>query len=590
LRLSLHLKITVLFILIIAVILSAVYFYLEYNLRNNTLQRIRGNLFKQTDLVRFILEKYPEDIFWSGDIDTAADEISSRLKVRVSIIDSKGKVVGDSDLDKEDLKDLENHKDRPEIRAAFSSGTGESIRFSRTLKEDLLYFAAFFDQAEFQGVVRLSLPLSEIRTVSDRLKKILLFSLLFAFILALSISAGVSYFISRPVKEAAWVARSIAHGDFSRKVPSGANDELGDLARSINHMSGQIKARIEEVNTNRSRLETVLASMVEGVMVVDSKGVILLMNQALQDLFSLKEDPAGRRPLEVIRNIKMQEIAENAYSLKEGTKKYELSLFVPEEKILLINVSPLRQDSLAAGAVLVFHDITELRRLEKVRRDFVANASHELRTPIASIKGYAETLLEGALEDKKNARDFLKIIYDDSERLSRLITDLLDLSRIESVPSVIKTKPCDLKPLVEKAGAGLKKQAEKKGLALKIDLPSDLPRVRIDQSQIIEVLLNLIDNAIKYTEPGGEIVISAREEEKTVKIEVKDTGIGIPEKHLSRIFERFYRVDKARSRALGGTGLGLSIVKHIIQSHGGEVFVRSIPGRGSVFSFILPVS
>ncbi|MEA3328819.1 MAG: ATP-binding protein, partial [Candidatus Omnitrophota bacterium] len=338
----------------------------------------------------------------------------------------------------------------------------------------------------------------------------------------------------------------------------------------------------------RSRLKAVLLSMFEGVMVVDLKGAILLMNQTLKDFLHIKEESDGKEPLEIIRNIEIQELVDTVLKLQEGVESREIAVFVPEEKILLVHATPVIREGRPEGAVLVFHDITSLRRLEKIRQDFVANVSHELRTPISSIKGYAETLLEGALDDKENARDFLKIIYSDSDRLAKLIDDLLDLSKIESGKLKLILKSAALEPVVKRIVSGLKAQAKAKSLVININISKDISNILVDEGRIAQVLLNLIDNAIKYTNEQGEITILVKDQGEFIQVDIADTGIGIPEKDISRLFERFYRIDKARSRELGGTGLGLSIVKHIVSAHHGEVSVQSVLGQGSTFSFTIP--
>ncbi|MGD9015666.1 MAG: ATP-binding protein, partial [Candidatus Omnitrophota bacterium] len=284
----------------------------------------------------------------------------------------------------------------------------------------------------------------------------------------------------------------------------------------------------------------------------------------------------------------IQEVADSVLKLKQGVISKEVSFLLLEERIFLVHATPIIRGGISEGGVLVFHDITELRRLEKIRQDFVANVSHELRTPVSSVKGYAETLLEGALKDKKNARDFLRIIHSDADRLAKLIDDLLDLSKIESGKLKMDLKSYSIKPIVKRVISGLDKQSKEKSIRIKEDIPRDIPNILADESRIAQVLLNLMDNAIKYNNEGGSITILAKEKDNFIRIEISDTGVGIPEKDLPRLFERFYRIDKARSRELGGTGLGLSIVKHIIQAHNGEVFVQSIFGKGSTFSFTIP--
>jgi PAS domain S-box-containing protein len=328
--------------------------------------------------------------------------------------------------------------------------------------------------------------------------------------------------------------------------------------------------------------------MLEGVLVTDQKGEILLMNPSLRKTFLIDLPPEGKRSLEVIRNAKIQEVVDRTLQNKQKLISEELSLTVPEEKFLKVNAVPIVREGEVNGAILVFHDITELRRLERIRQDFVANVSHELRTPISSIKGYAETLLDGAMNDQQNSRDFIEIINRDSDRLAKLIDDLLDLSRIESGKLKMVFVPTDILGVIKRTMFIIENLAKMKSISIEIQAAENLSNVLADETRLSQVILNLLDNAIKYTSEGGEIKISVRSNDQFVEVDIADTGIGIPEKDLSRVFERFYRVDKARSRDMGGTGLGLSIVKHIVQAHGGEVWVRSKLEHGSTFCFVIP--
>ena len=587
-RISIQHKITLIFVIISAFILCSVFFYLTKNLTDFTYNRIKTNVAKQISLCKSYLVDTAFDDINSYDLDVIADKIGHDLDLRVTLIGLDGTVYGDSKLEGENLRKVENHLYRSEVQQALKSGTGESRRFSTTIKEDFLYIASVFNKNDTRGIVRLSIPLSEIEQLLNRLRYMLIFSLLTAFILAILVSYLASYFISRPLKEISWATEDIAHGNYSKRISIKSNDEIGNLASAFNNMSGQVKARIEEVSESKSRLEAVFLSMFEGVMVIDTSGSILLINEALKKFLKIEDDPSGRKPIEVIRNIQIQEIVDNTLLSAGGLVSKEISTLLPEQKILLVHATSIKKDKNIEGAVLVFHDVTDLRKLEKIRQEFVANVSHELRTPISSIKGYAETLLDGALKDKENAEDFLKIILADSNRLANLIDDLLNLSKIESGKLLIETKSHKLLLIVEKVISSLKGQIENKSVAIKIDIPKDVQNVMVDATRIKQVLFNLIDNAIKYNSPNGKITISAQEKNDFVKVDIADTGIGIPNEDLHRLFERFYRVDKARSRELGGTGLGLSIVKHIIQAHNGEVSVQSIEGQGSTFSFTLP--
>ncbi|MFH2145195.1 MAG: ATP-binding protein [Candidatus Omnitrophota bacterium] len=587
-RINIQHKIAVIFILISAIILLGVFFYLSNNLKDYTYNRIRRNVTKQISLCKSYLADITFKNINSYELDGIADKLGGDLDLRVTIIGIDGTVYGDSELEGEALRTVENHLYRPEVQQALKAGIGQSKRYSTTIKENFLYIASVFNNDDTRGIIRLSIPLSEIEQLLNRLRHTLGIAFLAAFILSVLVSYLASYFISRPLKEISQASQDVAHGNYSKKITIQSNDELGDLSSAFNYMSEQIKARIEEVNESKTRLEAVFLSMFEGVMVVDVNGSILLINDALKHSLKINEEPLGRKPIEVIRNLQIQEIVDNVLNSNSGLISQEISTLLPEEKVLLVHATPIEKERNIEGAVLVFHDVTDLRRLEKVRQDFVANVSHELRTPISSIKGYAETLLEGALKDKENAKDFLKIILSDSNRLAALIDDLLNLSKIESGKLTMEIKPYKLISLAEKVIASLKGQIENKSITIKMNIPKNFPDILADETRIKQVFLNLIDNAIKYNHPKGEISIKAHEIDDVVKVDIADTGIGIPNKDLPRLFERFYRVDKARSRELGGTGLGLSIVKHIVQAHNGEVSVQSVEGQGSTFSFTIP--
>ncbi len=587
-KINIHYKITIIFTIILAIILFGIYLSLNDNLKTNTYQRIKTNLFKETALCKSFIEQHYIQNLQSQELDNFLHEIADDLNLRVTIINLEGTVLADSEVNRDILGKVENHLYRPEIQQALHSGIGESRRFSTTVKKDMLYVASTIGRNKPEGIIRLSMPLAEIELISNHLKKLLIVSLLFAFFLAIIISFAASMFISQPIKKMSLFAQDIAKGDFSKRILNLTNDEFGDMAKAFNYMSEQIKLKINEVNLSKSRFEAILLSMFEGVMVVDTKGTILLMNRALKDLLKVKDEFVNKKPLEILRNIEIQEIVDNTLKLKQGVESREISVLFPEEKILLIHATPVVRENETEGAVLVFHDITSLRELEKIRKDFVANVSHELRTPVASIKGYAETLLDGALEDKNNAKDFLKIIYTDIDRLARLIDDLLNLSRIESGKFKMNLQLCAIAPIIKGVVSRLNKQARDKSITIKTNIPEKLDSLLIDETRIAQVLFNLIDNAIKYIPEKGNIIISVNEKDGFIQINIADTGSGIAQEHIPRLFERFYRVDKSRSQELGGTGLGLAIVKHIIQAHQGEVFVQSILGQGSVFSFTLP--
>lgn len=587
-RVKIQHKITFLFIIISAVILLSLFIYLSDNLKDYTYRRIKTNIFQQLQLSKSYIQDIPIRNIFSYEIDSVADKIGNDLGLRVTFIGMDGKVYGDSEINESELSFVENHLYRPEVQQVIKSGYGESRRFSTTVKKEFLYTAALFNKNNSQGIIRLSIPLSEIEDLLNNLTATLGIVLLAAFVLAGIVSYLASLFISRPIGEISWAAKDIAYGNYARKISIQSQDEIGDLGTAFNDMSEQIKIKIEEVSQGKSRLEAVFLSMFEGVMIVDLEGKILLINQSLKSFFEINEYYLGKKPIEVIRNLQIQDLVDNILVSNVGMISEEISTLLPEGKSLLVHATQIKKNENIEGAVLVFHDVTILRSLEKVRQNFVANVSHELRTPISSIKGFAETLLAGGLNDKENAEDFLKIILAESNRLANLIDDLLHLSKIESGKLVMEKQPCKLLEIVEKVIGSLKVQLNSKSIIVKINVPENIPDILVDETRLKQVLLNLIENAIKYNNPQGEILISAGLVNNFVKVDIIDTGIGISSKDLPRLFERFYRVDKARSRELGGTGLGLSIVKHIIQSHNGEVSVQSLEGQGSTFSFTVP--
>jgi len=588
-RIKLHWKLTLIFCFIVIFAISAGYFYLDSHLKSYVESNLENNIKHQLVLGRDLLEYHLKDKTSPIDFQELASKIGNTLGLRATIIALNGKVLGDTDLTREQVFSVENHANRPEIKDALKKGLGVSKRFSYTVKKDMLYTAIPFGKEGTRGILRFSVSLRAIEILQAKMRKVVGVSIVGILILILGLTFLVSVFVSRPLSEMSTIAKAMSEGDFSKKASIHSRDEIGELARSLNSMSEEIKDQIEKINSERAKLDLVLSSMFEGVIVTDEKEKIILMNASLRKLFFVDSNPEGKKPLEVIRNTAVGEMVDRILTGKQHLITEEIAVNIPEEKVLKVNGVPIMRNNKLEGAILVFHDITELRRLEKIRQDFVANVSHELRTPISSIKGYAETLLEGALEDKDNAKEFINIIYQDSNRLANLINDLLDLSKIESGKMRMLLVPLDTVPLIKRAVAVMENQARVKSIELKLDLPSGLPKINSDETRFSQVMINLIDNAIKYSPEGGSITISAKLVNNVLQIDISDTGIGISEKDLPRIFERFYRVDKARSRELGGTGLGLSIVKHIVQAHGGEVWVKSELGLGSTFSFTIPL-
>jgi two-component system, OmpR family, phosphate regulon sensor histidine kinase PhoR len=589
-RINLPWKLTVVFGSAIIIGLLVGFFYLSFHLKTYLDSNLNASLRRELTLGRDFLETSLKDRDGLLDAPRLADRIGKNLGMRVTIIARDGKVVGDSDLDAEQLKVVENHANRPEVLAAFAKGFGESKRYSYTIKKYLLYAAIPFGGEKPVGVLRFAIPLTDVKSLEEKFQKVVFFSLGLVLFLSLGFTFVLAVLVSRPLREMAGIAQAMAKGDFTRRPSVVARDEVGELARAINYMSNEIQLMIEQSRQEGEKLDAVLSSMSEGVMVVNKEGEILLMNPSMRKFFFVDTPPEGRRPAEIIRNTAVLDILTRMSSGKDGMVSEEIALLTPEERTCRVNAVAMIKDSRFDGAVLVFHDISQLRRLEKIRQDFVANVSHELRTPVSSIKGYAEALLAGAIDDPKNAREFISVIYDNGERLAKLINDLLDLAKIESGKMQIVLLPVALRPVVDRCLGILEKLVAKKSLKITVNMPETLPKVSADESKLEQVFLNLLDNAVKYTPEGGAVKVRAVLQENVICVEIEDTGVGIPEEDLPRIFERFYRVDKARSRELGGNGLGLSIVKRIVFAHRGEVSVVSETGRGSTFSITLPIA
>jgi two-component system phosphate regulon sensor histidine kinase PhoR len=419
-----------------------------------------------------------------------------------------------------------------------------------------------------------------------------------AFLIAVGLSIWLARSVTKPLSDIATAARELAAGNLAVRMKASASDEVGFLANTLNHMTEELRSKIEELSEDRAQLLAMLTSMVEGVMVLDSKARILQVNPAWERMFGVtRAEARGRQSSDVFAHPKLNELVSAVLAARAGQ----------EAEIVLANGRCLNIEASVAGgeqdneacAVLVFHDITELRRLEHIRKDFVANVSHELRTPLTSIKGYVEALLDGGKDDPETSVRFLDIILKQSDRLNLILEDLLQLSKIESGQVQFKQEPLHIGSVVERTIAMIKPLADKKQHELRSEVEPGLPLITGDQERLVQVVANLLDNAIKYTPEGGQITVSARRipvsaqrmadgPRNGVELTVTDTGIGIPEKDRPRVFERFYRVDKARSRELGGTGLGLAIVKHIVEGHGGQIRVEGNVPSGSRFVVRLP--
>ncbi|HKE62711.1 MAG TPA: ATP-binding protein [Nitrospira sp.] len=532
-------------------------------------------------------------------LQTIVRELSRRALARVTLVDSTGRVLADSAVSDRDLTTIENHRTRPEIEQAIATGSGTDLRASHTTGDRTLYRAVRLNEPGTTSsplYLRLGLPMTALEQELAKLKRNLAIAFGSAFLIAVGLSIWLARSLTKPLSDMATAARQLAAGDHSVRIQTRSRDEVGLLADTLNHMTDELRSKIEELSEDRAQLLAMLTSMVEGVMVLDYKGRILQVNPALELMFGVtRAEARGRQFAEVFGHSELNALVSTVLATRTGQE--DEIILTPSGRCLDVEASVAggEQDN-EACAVLVFHDITELRRLENIRKDFVANVSHELRTPLTSIKGYVEALLDGGKDDPATSVRFLDIILKQSDRLNLILEDLLQLSKIESGQVQFKQEPLHLGSVVERTIAMIKPLADKKQHRLSAQIAPNLPLITGDEERLVQVLANLLDNAIKYTPEGGQITVAARRmplaqadvRRNSVELAVTDTGIGIPEQDRPRVFERFYRVDKARSRELGGTGLGLAIVRHIVEGHGGQIWVEGNVPTGSRFVVRLP--
>lgn len=557
--------------------------YVNHLLEKRLVEESRSNLQQQAQLGRMLVEQQR-----GVPPQALAKKLGVAIKARVTLIAADGRVVGDSDVRDDQVAGLENHRSRPEIQQALASGSGWSIRFSDTLRTTMLYTALPLPDHE-AAVIRLALPLEYFDVAKRALHNLLGGTVALMLLVSFGLSLFLSRITSKPLREIADAAARIGTGERGVRIPTGQGEEIDYLARVLNDMATRIDDQLHRLTSEQQRLAAILRGMGEGVMVTDTRGSIMLVNPAFRKQFGLPGEVEGKPLVEACRNPDLLAAYEEQ---RESGDEVTCEITIPVTNLVLMaHWVPLSRDNGNRGTVAVFHDISDLKRVETMRRDFVANVSHELRTPVAVIKGYGETLLDGALEESaERSRRFVEVIVSHAERLTNLINDILTLSKLESRDASLALQPLDLCGTVNKAQMLMEDHARAKGVRLTATCPEGTPKVLADQGQLEQVLLNLLDNAIKYTPDGGDVAITVSRTGGQVRVDVSDTGIGIPSKDLPRIFERFYRVDEGRSREQGGTGLGLSIVKHIVQLHGGEISVASEAGKGSTFTVLLPTS
>ncbi len=573
------------YFLIIIIALLAVSWYASSSVKKFYVEEKAGELEERARMVKHRIFSGSEGIANERALDAVCDTLGAISGMRVTVILPSGRVVGDSE---EDPSVMENHAGRPEIMAAFRGERGSSIRYSETLNRDLLYVAVpVWRAGKLLAVIRTSVPLLSLEKSLGWMYARIFGAGVVVAVLALVIGAVVSRKITAPLEVIRRGAERFAADDLDYRLPRQGILETDTLSEVMNGMAGRLAVRIENARRQRMEQEAVFASMNEGLLVVDDDERIIRMNPLAREIFTAgPEEVIGRTIQEVVRNPEVQRLAQQLIS---GEEPEEIEIRTGDEGCYSVSGAPLHGEGEEnQGAVLVLRDIARLRRLENIRRDFVANVSHELRTPITTIKGFAETLLDEGPGNTEKARRFLKIISRHADRMNIIIEDLLTLSRLQQAENgADRFERLKIEDVLDETLDFCQAGAEDRNIEIITEYPEDL-YIKAVPVLLSQALSNLVDNAIKNSEPGGRVRVTVKEDEDGVKIEVLDRGRGIEKKHLSRIFERFYRVDQARSRIEGGTGLGLAIVKHIAQVHGGGVAVESELGKGSRFSLILP--
>jgi len=579
---SIQWRITIPFVLIVLVSMGALGIYLVDFVRDTQINSLRSQLESEA---RLVAQASIPDFVTSdrNDLDTLAKTTGGQISSRVTIIASNGTVLGDSE---HDPKTMENHATRPEVVEALAGGVGVITRYSTTLEQQMLYVAVpIIADSQVVGIARVALPLAEVEKSVNILITSIAVSMAIATLLVILAAAIIARRAAQPIRQLTQAARKITTGELEQKIPVLTSDESGQLAKAFNEMSASLRDMVAEISDEKTKLANILSNIADGVMMVNDEGRVLLANKAAEHMFDFEEKKAiGKHLIETVRDYEIDRTLKSCLEkAKEQTAQLE---FEPGKRFLRVIAVPLIIDGLT-GSLLLFQDLTELKSLQTMRRELVGNISHELRTPLAGIKAIVETLRGGAISDKKAARDFLARVDSEVDRMMQMVAELTELSRIESGRGNLKPEMFNLNSLVEEVIARFKPQAERKNVTMSADLFNKLPIVQADKDRIYQVITNLVHNAIKFTSQNGKVNISTELSENSVLVKVSDTGIGISPEDLPHIFERFYKADKARAGE--GAGLGLAIAKHVIQTHGGSIWVESEEGKGSTFFFTLPL-
>lgn len=581
---SIRWRIALPFSILIIIVTSSIGIYISNSIRQNYLNTLETQLIRQSIILS---DEFPSGITAetnSFDFQAQASYWANKLDARVTIIAADGSVVGES---ADDLQRMDNHLNRPEIQQAKLTGQGAHIRYSNTLGYNMLYAAVpIVRDGQIEGYVRLGYPISQVENALDQVLITIFWITLAATLIAVLLGFWIASRTTLPLRRLAEAVAQLANGDFTSRIVPTTSDEVGQLTKSFSDMADRINVQIGALESEREKTAAVLAEMNDGVVIADTNGIIQLINPAAESMFAINRDLAVGNS--IIEALRQHQIVDLWRSSQNTGDVQAITLEMPARKLYLQVLATSFGKALPGSTLLLFQNMTRMRRLETIRQDFISNISHELRTPLASLKALTETLQETALDDPPAARRFLQRMETEVDSLSLMVSELLELTRIESGRVPLKMAAVSPRVLIENSVERLSLQATRAGLTVTIDCPPDLPAVLADSTRLEQVIVNLLHNAIKFTPTDGEIFVKAEHQADKIVFSVRDNGIGIPHEDLDRIFERFYKADRARST--GGTGLGLAIARHMVEAHGGTIWATSYEGQGSTFYFTVPVS
>lgn len=584
-------RLIVSFLILIILTLGPLGAYALWYFHRHNVENLTATLYTEAKLTESLLVRQMTGPMEKAGIDSQIKELSAKLNLRLTIIDPNGVVIADS---WENPSLMENHSDRPEIQAALVHGAGKAIRYSSTLRENMLYVAVpIILEQETVGIVRSAATLALVEGAFDEIRNVLLVSFFLASLLGLTLSFRMARRYTAPLEEITAAARRMGEGALDERISVKTGDEVEILAHTLNTLAANLDDKVNEINAEKNKLELILEHMDNAVVLLDRYGKVITINKRAAEIFEIRTDMLGQHNLQVIGNSLLDKAAREAAERKKSNFLNLTTNIRGVKRVFQVFLAPVAAtDSNVTAVVTVFHDITALQEFAARKADFVANASHELGTPLTSIRGFAETLLDGAMESPELRKKFIKIIHTEADRMHRLVQDLLQLARLDSSEyrQQLKVQPVDVAPVVESIIRQLAPLWQEKSLAISVEEPAVPVRPLVQPDWFNQIIINLIDNAIKYTPEGGQITIRWRREGTTIVLTVRDTGIGIPAKDLPRIFDRFYRVDRARTRSAGGTGLGLAIVKHIVETMGGTINAVSQVDLGTTFIVTLPAA